>query len=123
MRKKVTIVVVVALVLALSVPITFAALSSDQQKELKAYYNQMYDLQKQMIQKRVEYGWLTKQQGDLALKNLEARKDYLDKNGLDNQYGSGYGPGVGPGGAGCVGRGGVGPGAGYGRGMMGGWGW
>lgn len=123
MRKRVTIAVVVALVLALSVPVAFAALSPAQEKELKTLYSQQFDLQKKMIQERVDLGWITQQQADLMIKNLEARKDYLDKNGLDGQYGPGYGPGFGPGGFGCGGRGGVGLGAGYGRGMMGGWGW
>lgn len=124
MKKKITVAVVVALVLALSVPVAFAALSPAQEKELKTLYIQQFDLQKQMIQKRVEFGWITQQQADWMIKNLEARKEYLDKNGFDGQYGPGYGPGFGPGGFGCGGRGGFGPGPAYGRGMMGGgWGW
>ncbi|MCL4515305.1 MAG: YckD family protein [Firmicutes bacterium] len=132
MKKRFAIAVVVALVLALAVPAVFAAvntpqqLSASQQQELKGLYTQMYDLEKQMIQKRVEFGWITKQQGDWMIQNLEARKEYLQKNGFDGAYGPGYGPGAGPG-IGCPGHGGFGPGygpgPGYGRGMMGGWGW
>ncbi|MGE5577251.1 MAG: YckD family protein [Syntrophothermus sp.] len=129
MRKRIAIAVVVALVLALSVPTVFAAvnapqqLSASQQQELKGLYTQMLDLEKQMIQKRVEFGWITKQQGDWMIQNLEARKEYLQKNGFDGWFGPGYGRGLGPGGFGCPGHAGFGPGYGPGRGMMGGWGW
>ncbi|KUO71839.1 MAG: hypothetical protein APF77_06935 [Clostridia bacterium BRH_c25] len=94
--------IVLSLVLAISVPLTvFAATSdtpvaqtfrgwcgfdastlTDQQKaDLNDTYQKMIDLRKESINKMVENGTITKEQGDAAIKRIDDMDKYRQENG------------------------------------------
>ncbi len=77
MRGKLLIIVVVVLSLAIVVPTALAALGDNQKQELKGLYLQMLDVQKQIIQKKVQFGLLTREQGDELVRRLEENQKYL----------------------------------------------
>jgi hypothetical protein len=121
MRKKLILVLAAVLVLALAVPALAAAtgnqpaspLTADQAKELAAIQKQMLDLKKQMIDKLVEFGRLTPDQGDQAKQRITERQQYIEQNPGAVNWGNcpNYS-------GGCWGRGGRGGWGGFG-GMMG----
>lgn len=108
MSKKVLIAIAVVVLMALAVPTAYAAISDKQKDDIKAIYKEMFSLRKQMVDKYVEAGEITKDEGDA----WKARIDTAEKNREANGYapGPGYGRGRG-GGRGC---GGGGYGGGYG---------
>lgn len=56
---------------------------TDQQKaELKDYSKKMAELQKEVVNKLVEYGVMTKDQGDAAIKRIDAMSELDLRNGL-----------------------------------------
>lgn len=109
--------IILSLVLALSVPLTvFAATSdtpvaqtfrgwcgidfsklTDQQKtDLNDSFNKMMDLRKESINKMIENGTITKEQGDAAIKNIDAMIKYRQENGFVGGFGGrGMGRGFG----------------------------
>lgn len=114
MKKKLIIALATLLVLALAVPALAAAvapgtLSQDQAKEITNLHKQMMDIRKQMVDKYVEYGQLTPEQGKQIKANIDSRQQYFEKNpgqfkgmgrmGGCRQGGGGMGPGMG--GTGC----------------------
>ncbi|MHB8172217.1 MAG: DUF2680 domain-containing protein [Thermincolia bacterium] len=105
MKKKFIMGLVAVLVLAVAVPAAYAAISDKQKQEIEGIYKQMFDLRKQVIDKYVEAGELTKEQGDAMKKNMDEAAKYRQEKGT----------GIGSGG--CGGPGMMGPG-----GMMGGFG-
>lgn len=108
MKKVVALLVLAGLLVAFAAPSAFAALTNEQQKQLDSIYQQMNDLQKQMVQKYLDAGVITKDQATYMLDGIDLRNQYR------SQYGYGWGPGR-WGGGGMMG--------GYGfRGMMGGFG-
>ncbi|MGE5577824.1 MAG: DUF2680 domain-containing protein [Syntrophothermus sp.] len=68
MHGKLLIIVVFILVAAVAVPQAMAALGDYQKQELKDLYLQMLDVQKQIIQKKLQFGLLTQQQGDALIR-------------------------------------------------------
>lgn len=122
MKKKLIIILAAVLVLAMALPAvaaTVSALTPDQAKELTALHQQMIDLRKQMVDKYVEYGRLTPEQGAQIKANLDARQEFFAQN--PDRF-AGYGPGNCPGfGYGRMGGWGNGRGGGPGWGMMGGY--
>lgn len=112
MSKKVLIAIAVVVLMALAVPTAFAAISDKQKDEIKTIYKQMFSLRKQMVDKYVEAGEITKAEGDA----WKARIDTAEKNREANGYAPGPGNGRGGrGGCGNMGTGGCGgAGAGYG---------
>ncbi len=120
MKKTSIIVIATLLALALVVPATMAALKDNQKQELDNLYQKMFELQKQVIQKQADFGIITRDQADWAIKQMEAAKEWRAKYGDNYGYGPGaYGYGH-MGGPGMMGGWGGGPGAGWGH--MGGWG-
>lgn len=124
------LLIVIGLIVALAVPLTaFAATSdapaaqtfrswcgidfsklTDQQKtDLNDSFNKMMDLRKESINKMVENGAITKDQGDAAIKNINDMIKYRQENGFVGGMGMGKGFGGGRG----MGRGswGVSPGS------------
>jgi len=91
------------LLVAFAAPSAFAALTDEQQKQLDSLYQQMADLQKQMVQKYLDAGLITKEQATYMQDSIDLRTKYR------SQYGYGWGPGA------CLG-------GGFGPGMMGGFG-
>jgi Na+-transporting NADH:ubiquinone oxidoreductase subunit NqrC len=117
MKKKLVIILATVLVLAMAVPALAATVSAtltpEQAKELTALHQQIIDLKKQMIDKYVEYGRLTPEQGQQIKANLDARQEFFAQN--PDRF-AGFGPGNCPG---FGKRGGWGMGPGWG--MRGGW--
>lgn len=85
-------------------------LTDEQKTDLDEFYNKMFELRKETINKMVQNGLLTKEQGDLELERLNDMIKYHNENG-------GYGRGM----MGSRRMNGYGRGMknGYGRGMMG----
>lgn len=118
MKKKLIAALVVVLVLALAVPAMAAtvsqSLTTDQAKQINSLQQQMLNLRKQMVDKMVEFGRLTPDQGQQIKANINTRQKYLEQN--PGQTCPGFGPGF------CGGYGMRGYGIrGYGNGR-GGWG-
>ncbi len=106
MNKKLLAGIVAAvLILAFAVP-AFAAATKPQQKEINSLLGQIAELRKQLVQKYVDSGALTKTQGDQLKKNIEDSTKYEEENG---PYSAGYGCG----GAGAGMMGGYSPTSGY----------
>lgn len=100
MRKKVFIgFVCAALVLALAIP-AFAAVTDTQKKDIGNLLSQAAELRKQILDKYVDAGVITKEQADLGKQNIDQATKYQAEN--PDQVGPGFGCG------------------GYGNGMMGG---
>ncbi|NHM25748.1 YckD family protein [Desulfofundulus sp. TPOSR] len=120
MKKKLVIILAIILVLVMAVPAlaatVSAALTPEQAKELSALHQQIINLRKQMVDKYVEYGRLTPEQGQQIKANLDARQKFFAEN--PDRF-AGYGPGVCPGFGYMGGRGGWRMGPGWG--MMGGY--
>lgn len=124
MKKKLTALLVAGvLAVALAVP-AYAAITDSQKKEITDLYSQIAGLRKQLVQKYVDDGVITKAQGDTMKQNIDQAEKYQEQNAGTFVPGTGCG-GVGCGGLGCGagfggrGRGlGAGAGAGAGAGMM-----
>ncbi len=111
MKKLFTGMVTAALVAALAVP-AFAGISDTQKKEISDLYSKIGELRKEIVQKYVDAGEITKEQGTALKENIDRATEYQEENSGN------AGPGLGCGGYGMMG--GYGMGAGYG-GMMGGY--
>lgn len=92
--RKVAFVLAAVLILALALPALAATLTPDQAKELTALHQQIIELKKQMVDKYVEYGQLTPEQGQQIKANLDARQQFFAQN-PDRL--PGFGPGFCPG--------------------------
>ena len=103
MTKKILVGLTVSLLLALGVSTVFGALNNSQKSELDQLYQQMATIQKQIIDKRVEYNQLTPDQGKWMKERMEERVKYMQNN--DDGY---------P----CGNTGGMTGGYGYRNGMM-----
>ncbi len=129
-RKRILVgIVVAAVVLALVVPVVAAGTNS-RNDELNALVKQLHDLQKQIIQKEADLGFISPDQAKWQIQQIDQADAWRAQN--PNAVGprAGYGPGYGPvgGGYGCPMYGGAGwggmMGGAWGRGgggMMGGW--
>ena len=109
MKKLLIGIVATLLVAALAIPAFAATLSDSQKGQINDLYDQIANLRKQVVQKYVDAGVLTKDQGDQAIQNIDNSTKYQK----DNSANPGYGPGSGCGGGGFGMMGGYG-----GRGMM-----
>lgn len=92
--RKLSLVLAVVLVLALALPALAATLTPEQAKEITALHQQMMELKKQLVDKYVEYGQLTPEQGQQIKAALEARQQFFAQN--PNSF-PGFGPGLCPG--------------------------
>jgi 6-phosphogluconate dehydrogenase len=79
MTKKLVLALTVALVIAFAVP-AYAAMTDGQKKEVLELQKQMAALRKQVVQKYVESGEITKEQGKTIQENIDQRTDYITKN-------------------------------------------
>mgnify|MGYP000932886142 CR=1 FL=1 len=113
MKKNTKLIIAVAaalLLVAMAIPAVAAvtnALKPEQKKELEGIYNQIIDLQKKAVDKRVEFGQIDKTTGEYMKDRMELRRKYMD------QWIEKAGPGMG------IGMGGARKGAGAGGGMRG----
>lgn len=98
--KKIITGIIVLLLIALAVPVAYAAVSSDKQKEINDLNKQVFNLRKQIIDKNVEGGNLSPEQGKLAKERIDQRQQYIEENGGQ------VGPGLGRGACGGLGTGG-----------------
>lgn len=114
MKKVFTGIVAVLLVAALAIPAFAANLSDSQKDQINNLYDQMANLRKQLVQKYVDAGEITKDEAAQIEKNIDNATKYQKENSGQPGYGAGYG---------CGGYGGYGMMGGYGGyGMMGGYG-
>ncbi len=122
MKKKFIMGLVAVLVLAVAVPAAYAAITDKQKQEIDGIYKQMFELRKQVVDKYVEAGELTKEQGDTMKKNMNEAYKNRQENGTGIAPGGCGGPGMQEmhnsmmGGGGMMGGGMMG---GFGGGMMG----
>lgn len=105
--KKTLTVLLVALVLALAIVPVLAAAKDDYQKKMVEIRLQQIELQKQAVQAQVQAGYLTKEQGDWMISQLDLQKKFISEN-PSAVFGHGFGGGMM--------RRGFGPGAGVGGG-------
>jgi len=106
-KKKLILILTFVLLVAFALPTAFAAMTDKQKAEVEDLNTQMHELRKQVIQKYVDAGELTKDEA----KQIEER---MDQN-FENKKAQGFtAPGFG-GGRGCGGGG-----AGFGGGCGGG---
>ncbi len=115
MTKRMVVLLVALLVVAIAVP-AYAAITDEQQKAITDLFKQKVNLQKQIIQKYVDAGVITKEQGKL----MQDRMDLMLQAQLTNP--NGFVPGACLSGGSCGGFGGGMMGGFKGRGMMGGFG-
>lgn len=66
-------------------------LNDQQKKEVQPIYDKILDARKQLIQKYVDYGKITKEQADYYTKRMEDMQKYR----MDNGFGPGMGRGCG----------------------------
>lgn len=80
-------------------------LTEQQKNDLEETYEEMIDVRRNLINKMIENGLLTKEQGEEALKDLDDMVEYHDENGFLGGMGmmNGYGRSTSNGyGYGCV---------------------
>ncbi|PKM80059.1 MAG: hypothetical protein CVU89_15495 [Firmicutes bacterium HGW-Firmicutes-14] len=123
MKKKLLVALSVILVLAFAIP-AFAAVTDAQKTEILDIHKQMLELRKKLVDKYVEAGELTADEGKAIKDRVDEMEKYRDENGILPGPGMMGGGGRGCGGYGAnAGYGGSGAGAGFGGPMMrGGWG-
>ncbi len=114
MKKKLLIALTAVLVLAFAVP-AFAALTDTQKQDILDLHKQILELRKQMVDKYVESGEITSDQGQAIKDRMDQAEQYRQENnilpgaGFRNGGGcGGYGAGAGCGGGGAGFRGGFG---------------
>lgn len=76
MKKKLIVAVATVLLVALAAPVALAALSDQQKEEINRLYQQMFDLKKQIVDKYVEGGEITPEQGRLMKEHLDYMQQY-----------------------------------------------
>jgi len=74
------------LLLALALPAAFAAISPDKKAEIDALHQQILELRKQIIDKYVESGEITPQQGNFLKERLELMEQFRQDNNLGPWY-------------------------------------
>lgn len=127
MTKKIAFILTLVFLLVLAVPVVFAAVTGDQKAEIDALYQQIVELRKQIIDKYVEGGEISKEQGELLKQRIEQAEQFRRNNNLGPWHCGSLGPGGMMGGCGGSFRGGLTPGSNtntgatwsYGYGMMG----
>ena len=119
MSKSVLIAIAVVVLMALMVPAAYAAISDKQKDDVKAIYKQMFSLRKQMVDKYVEAGEITKVEGDAWKARINTAEKNSEANGYAPGPGNGRGGGCGMGSGGNGGCGGGGFGGGPGNGPQG----
>ncbi len=91
MSRKWIIGLLVVAMLVLGVSYAMAAVPETTQKEIDGIYQKMIELQKELIQKYVDAGLLTPEQGKYMLENLELRAKYRSNFGFGRGFGWGMG--------------------------------
>ncbi len=123
MKKTIAVITVAALVLVVAASLVVSAapgqpgpqrqiptLTDAQKQELAPLYNQMTEIQKQITQKYVDFGYITQWQADQRNTMMQERMNQRLQNGFIPGMGKGFGhhgprhgfgPGFGPGNAPC----------------------
>jgi len=108
MKRKIYITITaVLLIIALAVPAAFAmqdakvkkapgarlenkvTLTDAQKSELKQINDKMVELDKQKVQKYIDFGIMTQEQGDAKLKNIDEMQKRMDESGVTPGLGKG----------------------------------
>ncbi len=116
MKKKIFALVISAALVVGGATAVMAATDQSNIADLKILYQNMFDTQKQIIDKQLEAGVLTEAQVDSIKSQMDQRKQYMEQS-LDNgqiigpgagngRGGRGLGQDFGPGAGGCAGFGG-----------------
>lgn len=79
MTRKLIIALTALLVIAFAVP-AYAAITDGQKKEILDLQKQMAALKKQIVQKYVDSGEITKEEGKTIQDNIDKWQDYAEKN-------------------------------------------
>jgi len=97
-KKTFLLVVAVGLIVALVTPAALAAMSltDEQEVELAALYERLLELRKQIIQKWVEFGMMSPEQGQYMLDRTDEMWQYMQEYGYGPRGGYGRGFGGGP---------------------------
>ncbi|MHB1421056.1 MAG: DUF2680 domain-containing protein [Bacillota bacterium] len=82
MSKKLIVVLVTLLLLAIAVPSAYAAINDQQKSDLQSLYKKMTDIRKQMIDTYVAGGQITPDQGKNMKDNLDNAQKNIDENGI-----------------------------------------
>lgn len=106
MKIKVYVVVAAVLLLTvLSAPAAFGAanlnsappavekqinLTDVQKSELKQLYGKRFEIEKQIVQKYLDYGVFTKEQADKRLEKIEKIRQKIEQNGFIPKYKKGF---------------------------------
>ena len=99
MKKTFLLVLAVGLIVALVAPAAMAAvagLTDEQEAELAALYEMLLELRKQIIQKRVEFGILSPEQGQYMMDWTDEMWQHMQEYGYGPRWGYGRGFGGGP---------------------------
>ncbi|MFZ3590058.1 DUF2680 domain-containing protein [Bacillus sp. DJP31] len=56
-------------------------LTEKQKKEIKKLHKEMFETKKELIEKYIEYGVLSKEKGEMILKKMEDHFKEMEKNG------------------------------------------
>lgn len=110
MSKKLLVTLLVAGLMLAAVPIVLGATDNSKLADIAKLQQQIFDLRKQLVQKYVENGQITQEQGTFMQNRMEQMYQYQQQNGFQPGFGCG---GMGPGGRG-FGPGGRGSGWGQG---------
>jgi len=113
MKKKLALGLTILFLVALAIPVASADetvkitpqppawnaanqvnLTDTQKQELNSLWEQILNLRKQLVQKYVDYGLITEDQGKARIDWMEQRQKYMEENGW---YCPGMGAGMGPG--------------------------
>jgi len=93
MKKKLTAMVLGAVLVVTGATSAFAATDPASLEDIKTLTKEMFGIHKQIVDKEVESGLITQEQGD-ALKQSIDQREQLRLEGLDNGQVYGYGMGM-----------------------------
>ncbi|MDI6813143.1 MAG: DUF2680 domain-containing protein [Desulfitobacteriaceae bacterium] len=120
MKKKLAAGLLSVALLVAGATTAFAATDTSKLGDIKALYQQMFSIQKQIVDKEVESGAITSDQAT-SMKSAIDQRTTLHEQALDNGQvfgpGAGMGMGMGRGYAASQGAAGTAQGAGYGQGF------
>ena len=98
MKKKLAAGVLSVVLLVGGTTVALGATDSTKLEEIKALTQQMFGIQKQIVDKEVEAGLVTQEQADAMKKSIDQRQQYSDQAIANGQVpGLGMGKGMGPG--------------------------
>ncbi|GAW91800.1 YckD family protein [Calderihabitans maritimus] len=93
MKKIAVVLLVLILASALVAPAALAAITDQQKQDILQLFQQIVELRKQIVDKYVEAGELTPEQGEFIKDRIDNMAEFRIQNGILPGYGRGFGPG------------------------------